>query len=153
MLKIVTKVLFVLLLTSNRVLSDADDELEREESVTESAVNSTMDYEDYPDSESRDECGEKEPSFLDKWQKLYNEGKNMPIIKKVKHLNDTSDVLKVLKKNIEFLVKPSDNSQEKYKALEFFTEIDLGLSNECLTAFTKVLVAISNGEIWALKCK
>ncbi|CAG2118575.1 unnamed protein product, partial [Medioppia subpectinata] len=120
--------------------------------------NTDTEYEDYgADGEGRDggddeaECTGTGPTFLDKWRVLYERGKNATIKKHVDHINDTSNVLKVFKENLEFLFKPNDDSRERYKAIEFFSEIDLGLGHECLTAMTQLIMAIGNGEIWALK--
>ena len=165
--RVLTVILFVILTTNavQLVFGQSGDELEREDSVDdnnntaidtgleteEKSDNSTDDY-DYGEEEGREDC-ESQPTFLDKWKEIYEQGKNVKINKHVRHINETADVLKQFKQNVEFLLKPSDKSQEKYKALEFFSEIDLGLSSDCLTAFTRMLMAMGEGEIWALKCE
>ena len=167
---VVSQILLITILTTSvvqLVLSQSEDGLEREDSIdsdydlnnrtdieSEEKINNSTDY-DYEEAEGRDGgCdGDNQPTFLDKWKEIYEQGRNVPINKYVKHINETSEVLKTFKQNLEFLLKPSDNSQERYKALEFFSEIDLGLSSECLTAFTRTVMSIVNGELWALKCE
>ncbi|XP_054155968.1 nose resistant to fluoxetine protein 6-like [Oppia nitens] len=123
--------------------------------------NSDDDYGDYDELEDRDgeeeddggECDAKDcaKSFLDKWKVLYNEGKSETIVKQVEHINDTLRTLRTVKENLQFLLKPPDNSRERYKALEFFSELDLGLGGDCMSALTRMVIAMANGEIWALK--
>ena len=159
-----TILLWVLFVTISvvLVLAQNDDGSEEEDSfdynnkilinsTTDKSYNTTDDY-DYEETDG--ECEDNKSTFLDKWKEIYEQGKNVSVNKHVKHINETADIWKKFKHNILLLFMPtSNNNQEKYKALEFLSEIDLGLSSECLTAFTRMLLAVNEGEIWAFKCK
>ena len=84
---------------------------------------------------------------------LYEQGKNVTIRKNVEHINQTFETLKTFGENIKYLFNEPKESREKQKAMEFFSEIDLGLTSECYSGLLKLLKAINENEIWALKCK
>ncbi len=90
-------------------------------------------------------------SLVSKLIQLHEEGKNVTIIKNFKHLNETFKLFKYLRKVSKFLF--SFDEREKLKVIEFLSEIDIGLSNECSVAFNKIFSAFNREEFWALKCK
>jgi hypothetical protein len=111
--------------------------------------NSTEDYE-YDNNEVVNES-DRELSFIDKVKQLHDEGKNLTISKHVKHINDTFNVLNNLQKVRKFLFPINDRT--RLELVEFLSEIDVGLSPECLSATYRILTSSTNGDLWALKCK
>jgi hypothetical protein len=116
-------------------------------------INASDDY-DYDYSEVFNEqegnsCHKQ--SLVSKLIQLHEEGKNVTIIKNFKHLNETFKLFKYLRKVSKFLF--SFDEREKLKVIEFLSEIDIGLSNECLVAIYKIFSAFDREEFWALKCK
>ena len=93
-----------------------------------------------------------EPTFFDKWQILFEQGKNATINKHVEHINQTFDALETFKHNVQYLFQYSISKREQQKALEFISNIDLVITSVCLSALTSLIKAIGDNEIWALKC-
>jgi hypothetical protein len=158
LIKLSLFLVLILIIFNNVVITDENhenseefDEYEGESNgnLTESdgRLNSTHDYEGLTDEEEE----ESEQTFIQKLQKLHDEGKNLTISKNVNHINDTFNTLTNLRKVINFLF--STNERTGIEALEFISGIDIGLSHECLRAVVKVLSSIRNGDLWALKCK
>lgn len=111
--------------------------------------NSTEDYE-YDNNEVVNES-DRELSLIEKVKQLHDEGKNLTISKHVKHINDTFNVLNNLQKVRKFLFPINDRT--RLELVEFLSEIDVGLSPECLSATYRILTSSTNGDLWALKCK
>ena len=111
--------------------------------------NSSDDYDYESAEESTDECPTE--SFVDKAKKLHEEGKGFPLTKNVKHINETFALLKNLKNVLSTLFGISE--REKYKAIEFFSEIDFNISPTCMSSLVQTFQAVSNAELWAIKCK
>lgn len=107
------------------------------------------------DLDMNDEEGtDSEPenlTFIDRLRLIHSEGKNKTVSKHVKHINETFALLKNMPKIFEPLI--GIDSREKSKLIEFLTEIDTGLSPECFSAFLRINQAISNSDLWAIKCK
>jgi hypothetical protein len=155
--------LFALVFNNNLVSSvektdDFDDYDYDNNNVTENTTqlvsnttgfNSTDGYE-YDNNEDENES-DRELSFIEKVKQLHDEGKNLTISKHVKHINDTFNVLNNLQNVREFLFPINDRT--RYEFLEFLSEIDVGLSPECLSATIRIVTSSRNGDLWALKCK
>jgi hypothetical protein len=113
--------------------------------------NSSDDYDYNEVFNEKEGKGCRKQSLISKLIQLHEEGKNVPIIKNFKHINETFKLFKYLRKVSKFLF--SFDKREKLKVIEFLSEIDIGLSNECSVAFNKIFSAFSREEFWALKCK
>jgi hypothetical protein len=124
------------------------------ENTTQLISNTTgfnlTDDNEYDNNEDENES-DHELSFIEKIKQLHDEGKNLTISKQVKHINDTFNILSNLHKVRKFLFPT--NERTSLELVEFLSEIDVGLSSECLSATFKVLTSSRNGDLWALKCK
>jgi len=120
-------------------------------SGTENSIksNSTEDY-DYNQLIEDNQCEEK-PSFLQKLKLLHNEGKNLTLRKHVKHINQTFELIR----NVQTVFKSlfSTDGRAGLELLEFLSEIDLQISSECSSALYRIMTAMRNFDLWALKCK
>ena len=114
--------------------------------------NAQNDYEYENSEEYVQEYGNR-PSFIDKWRELYEQGKNVSSVKNVENINQTFDILNTFGKNMKYLFIGPNDSQEKQKAIEFLMEIDLGITNQCYSALIKLIKAMGDRQMWALKCK
>ncbi|XP_054166038.1 nose resistant to fluoxetine protein 6-like [Oppia nitens] len=117
-------------------------------------LNTTSDY-DYDSSgdtdgdEDEEDNGCESQSFIDKISKLHSEGRDVNLTKNVKHINETFAVLNNVKTLLSNLFV--FNEREKYKAIEFLSEIDFKISSQCMTSLVKVFKSIRNTEFWAIK--
>ena len=125
---------------------------EKTENGTAQTNDAQKDYE-YENSDENLEEDESKPSFIERWRELYEQGKNVSMIKNVENINQTFEVLNKFGQNMKYLFIGPNDSQEKHKAIEFLLEIDLGITNQCYSALIQLFKAMGDGEMWALKCE
>jgi len=117
-------------------------------SESEDSFNATDEY-DYNDEEEHDSS--EELKLVEKVKLLHQEGRNISITKHVQNINQTFDIFNNIAKTIRTLL-PIDQ-RNGYEFLEFLTEIDLGLSHQCMGGILKILSSLRNRDLWALRCK
>jgi hypothetical protein len=137
------------MLDRNVVLSiESDSDYESYVTENNTDFNASDDYD--PDSID-EEKSESEMSLIEKLQLLHDNGKNITISKHVNHINDTFEILNHLQKIRQFLF-PVDK-RRNLEFAEFFSGIDIGLSSECLSATYRIISAVGEYDLWALKCE
>lgn len=152
--------LFSVIIVRSDDISDSESESDYESSG-ELIANKTLkssnssDYESSDDYESGDEevANDDCPTenFIDKVKRIHEEGRKAPITKNVKHINETFQLLKNVRNVFANLFGITE--REKHKVLEFLSEIDFKISGPCMTSLVRVFQAISNSELWAIKCE
>lgn len=137
------------MLKRNVVLSiESDSDYESYVTENNTDFNASDDY----DSDSIDEeKSDSEMSFIEKVELLRDSGKNITFSKRVNHINDTFEILNHLQKVRQFLF-PLDKRMI-LEITEFLSGIDIGLSPECLSATYRIISAVGEYDLWALKCE
>jgi hypothetical protein len=115
----------------------------------EDEIGEEEDEEVKKEEEDSNSCDKK--SFVDKLKIFHEEGKSSVTGKNVKNINESFALLESAQKVFGSLFET--DKRETSKLLEFLSEIDLDLSPECMSAFVRIIYALREKHLWAVKCK
>lgn len=133
----------------NETLYDEDMSPEYEDFYDLDSSNSTSDL-DSRESANDEECKET-PTMFSFLRGVHGENRKLPIVKQVPDLNHTMLIVDHLANLTATLLNIQLNKQQLAIMFELFYEIQV--SDQCLVSLARLVRAISQRQIWALKCK
>lgn len=136
---------------NNEVKSEHKLENYNNESKSNSSLNKSVDYDysEFNEEEGSYDCIER--SFTHKLIAIHEEHRNSTLSRNVKHINETIHIIKNVQKLFGSLFEIEN--RDKLQLLEYWSEVDLGLSQQCLASFLRIVNGVRAADLWALKCK
>jgi hypothetical protein len=126
--------------------------------TTDSSVEEDKNVDDDYESENDDAEGDQESggscdkaSILDKLRALHDEGKNLTVVKRVSHINETLERLNYVRNLYKKLYEP--DKKTLLESLAFLSSIDVTVQPECFASLFTVFTGLRTNQLWASKCK
>jgi hypothetical protein len=133
--------------TTVESINTTDSSVEEDENVDNDYESEKDDAEG--DQESGGSCDNT--SILDKLRALHDEGKNLTVVKRVSHINETLERLNYVRNLYKKLYEP--DKKTLLESLAFLSSIDVTVQPECFASLFTIFTGLRTNQLWASKCK
>jgi hypothetical protein len=119
---------------------------------TTSETDSEEEYIDYEGENAYQKLQNCErETIFDRFIALHRENQDLKIVKHVRSINETLDLVDRLVKTAIYLFRPKVTEKDISQIIEMLFNIEIPM--DCLLSLVRIGNAVKNEELWAFKCK